>query len=61
VTIRLSYKNADLTGIDENNLTIAWVDERTGELIEIKSRVNKRKKYVEGKTDHFTQYTLSTR
>jgi len=61
VTIRLSYADANLKGIKENNLRIAWVDEKTGKLIEIKSEVHKDGKYVEGKTDHFTQYTLSTR
>jgi len=61
VTVRLSYKDADLTGIDENNLTMAWIDDATGELVEIPSTVHKKKKYVEAKTDHFTQYTLSTR
>lgn len=61
ITVRLSYKDADLTGIDIDNLTIAWYDEANDEWIDIGGIVNKARQYVEVHTDHFTQYALAVR
>ena len=61
ITVHLSYKDADLTGIEINNLTIVWYDEHKGEWIDIGGVINRAGKYVEAQTDHFTQYTLSVR
>jgi hypothetical protein len=61
VTVTISYKNVDLTGISENSLTIAWYDETTGQWIDIGGSVDTKKKWITAKTKHFTQYTISTK
>lgn len=61
VTVTISYKNVDLTGISESSLTLAWYDETTGQWIEIGGTVDTKKKWITAKTKHFTQYTISTR
>lgn len=61
VTVTISYKNVDLTGINESSLTLAWYDETTGQWIEIGGTVDTKKKWITAKTKHFTQYTISTR
>jgi hypothetical protein len=58
VVIRLSYKDADLGGIDEDDLCIWYYDEND-QLWEMSGRiVNKTEKYVEGKTTHFSRYAV---
>jgi hypothetical protein len=44
-----------------DDLTLAWYDETTGQWIDVGGTVNKKKKYVKVKINHFTQYTLSVR
>lgn len=61
VTVTISYKNADLSGIDENSLTIAWYDETTGQWIDVGGKVDIKNKKVIVQVWHFTQYTLSTK
>lgn len=61
ITVRLSYKDANLTGVDINKLYIAWYDEANNKWVDIGGVVNQSGKYVEAQTDHFTQYTLSLR
>ena len=61
VTVTISYKDADLTGIDLSKLTLAWYDESTGQWIDIGGTVDLVKKTVTAKTKHFTEYTISTR
>lgn len=61
ITVRLSYKDANLTGIDVKNLYIAWYDVAKDRWVDIGGVVNQSGKYVEAQTDHFTQYTLSIR
>ncbi len=61
VTVSLSYKNADLTGIDEKSLTIAWYDGATGQWHDVGGSVDTKKKRVNANVWHFTQYTLSTK
>jgi hypothetical protein len=61
VTVVISYKDADLSGIDESSLTMAWYDETKGEWIAVDCTVDSIKKIVRAKVPHFTQYTLSKR
>lgn len=61
VTVTISYKNVDLTGIDEKSLTLAWYDETTGEWVDVGCKVDTKKKWITAKVWHFTQYTISMR
>jgi hypothetical protein len=58
VVIRLSYKDALLGGINEDDLRI-WYYDANNQLWEMTGNiVNKTEKYVEGKTTHFSRYAL---
>ncbi|MDZ7361053.1 MAG: hypothetical protein ONB46_10045 [candidate division KSB1 bacterium] len=59
VTVTISYKDADLTGIDPSRLTLAWYDETLGQWIDLGGVVDVVQKTVTAKTNHFTQYTIS--
>jgi hypothetical protein len=59
VTVTISYKDADLTGIDPSRLTLAWYDETLGQWIDLGGVVDVGKKTVTARTNHFTQYTIS--
>jgi hypothetical protein len=61
VIVTISYKDADLTGIDPSKLTLAWYDESTGQWIDLGGVVDVVKQTVTAKTNHFTQYTISTK
>lgn len=61
VSVTISYKDADLTGIDPTKLTLAWYDESAGQWIDLGGVVDLVKKTVTAKAWHFTQYTLSTK
>lgn len=61
VTVTISYKNVDLSGISESSLTLAWYDESTGQWIDVGSTVDTKKKWITAKVWHFTQYTISTK
>ena len=61
VTVTISYKGVDLTGIDESSLTLAWFDETTGQWVEVGGTVDTKKKTLTAKVKHFTQYTISTK
>ncbi len=58
VTIRLSYKDADLGSTDENDLRIWYYDEDNS-IWELAGQiVNTQEKYVEGTTTHFSRYAI---
>jgi len=59
VTVTISYKDANLAGIDPRRLTLAWYDETLGQWIDLGGVVDVVKKTVTAKTNHFTQYTIS--
>ena len=61
VTVTISYKDADLTGVDPRKLTLAWYDESAGQWVDLGGVVDLVKKTVTAKAWHFTQYTLSTK
>lgn len=60
VRIRLSYKDADLDDIDEDNLRIWYYDETQNIWVLTGRTVNKTKKYVEGTTTHFSRYAIGS-
>ncbi|MFQ5628319.1 MAG: hypothetical protein ACE5I1_06130 [bacterium] len=61
VEITISYKDADLSGINEDNLTIAWFDPGSNTYYDVGGTINKKKKYIKVLVNHFTQYSLSVR
>ena len=58
VRVELSYKNADLTGVNEDNLEIRYYNEGTGQWEFIGNEVDTSKKVVIGYTDHFSRYAI---
>lgn len=61
VTVTISYKDADLTGINPSKLTLAWYDESSGQWVDLGGVVDLVNKTVTAKAWHFTQYTISTK
>ncbi len=58
VRVELSYKGADLTGVNEDNLEIRYYNETTGQWELIGNEVDTSKKVVIGYTDHFSRYAI---
>jgi len=58
VEIRLSYKDADLTGINEEDIKIWYFNEIEGVWELIASDVDTRKKCVKGYLEHFSRYAI---
>ncbi len=58
VRVELSYKGADLTGVNEDNLEIRYYNEGTGQWEFIGNEVDTSKKVVIGYTDHFSRYAI---
>ena len=60
VKIRLSYKDADLGDVEEEDLRIWYLNETEGVWELIGDNVHKDKKYVEGYINHFSRYALGS-
>ncbi len=58
IVIRLSYKDADLGNIDEEDLRIWYYDENDDMWEPVGQVVNTVEKYVEGTTPHFSRYSV---
>ena len=58
VAIRLSYKDADLSGINEEDIKIWYFNEEEGVWELIASDVHADKKYVKGYINHFSRYAI---
>lgn len=58
VTVTMSYRDADLTGINESTIRIAWLNTRTGRWENVICTVNKIEKTVTGQLSHFSAYGL---
>ncbi|GAB4333076.1 MAG: hypothetical protein Kow0037_11200 [Calditrichia bacterium] len=58
VILRLSYKEADLTNINEDNLRIWYFNEETNLWELVGGTVNKDKKYVQTEIQHFSRYAI---
>lgn len=61
VELTISYADADLSGISEDDLTIAWYDPASGIYYDIGAAIDKRNKVLKVLVKHFTQYSLSVR
>jgi len=58
VEITLSYKDADLNGINESDLKIWYFNEEVGMWELIGDEVHMDKKYVKGYIEHFSRYAI---
>jgi len=58
VAIKLSYKDADLTGINEATLKIWYFNEATGLWELVASDVHMNGKYIKGTIEHFSRYAI---
>lgn len=58
VTVVMSYRNADLSGIHESAIRIAWLDERTNTWKDMPCVVDTVSKTVTGTLHHFSAYGL---
>ena len=58
VTVTMSYRDANLTGVDESTIRIGWFDERSGDFHDITCKIDYVNKIVTGELDHFSAYGL---
>lgn len=58
VTVTMSYRNADLSGITQTHIKLAWLDERTNSWQSMTSVVDTVSKTVTGNLYHFSAYGL---
>jgi len=58
VKVVMSYRDADLTGIDESHITIAWFNEITGQWNSMPCVLDRINKTVMGFVEHFSAYAL---
>ena len=59
VELTISYKRVELGDVNEENLTIYYVDFKTNRWIDTHAKVNTEKKTVTAQIDHFSRYALS--
>ena len=57
-TITISYDNADLNGIDESKIRLAWWDEANSVWVDMPCSVNQTDNIVTGQISHFSSYGL---
>lgn len=58
VTVTMSYRDADLTGIDESTITVAWHNGDSGQWEAIACVLDQVNKTVTGQLNHFSAYGL---
>lgn len=58
VTIEISYANADLSNVNEDNLSI-WFFDKNGNWTKVISIVDKKRKVIIALVKHFSRYALS--
>lgn len=58
VTVTMSYRDADLIGVDESTIRIGWLNEATGQFENVDCEVNRLTKTVTAKLNHFSAYGL---
>ena len=59
VRLELSYKDADLTGVNEDGLKIYYYNQDSGAWELVGEQVDKTKKVVVGYTNHFSRYAVA--
>lgn len=58
VKVVMSYRDADLTGIQESKITIAWFNQNTGQWNGMPCVLDRINKTVTGYVEHFSAYAL---
>jgi|WetSurMetagenome_2_1015567.scaffolds.fasta_scaffold479468_1 hypothetical protein len=58
VTVSMSYRDADLSGVSEEHIRIAWQNPKTGAFESMACSVDTVNKTVTGKLYHFSAYAL---
>jgi len=58
VTVTMSYRDANLSGIDETTIRIGWYNETTGSYNDIVCDIDCVNKVVTGEVNHFSAYAL---
>ena len=58
VTVTMSYRDADLTGVDESTIRIAWLNEANGQFENVECELNRVAKTVTAQLTHFSAYGL---
>lgn len=58
VTVTMSYRDANLSGVDESSIRIGWLNEETGAWVDMECKVDFDSKTVTGELQHFSAYAL---
>ena len=58
VTVTMSYRGADMSGVDESTIRLGWLNERTGAWEDMVCTVDLESKTVTGQLHHFSAYGL---
>jgi len=58
VRVSMSYRDADLTGVNESTIRIGWLSEETNQWNDIVCEVDRVHKVVTGELHHFSAYGL---
>jgi hypothetical protein len=58
VSVTISYRDADLSGVNESSIRIAWLNPATGNYESMRCTVDKVAKTVTGNLNHFSAYAL---
>ena len=58
VTVTMSYRGADLSGVDESSIRIGWWDESSGAWVDMDCTLDAATQTVTGKLQHFSAYAL---
>ncbi len=58
VKVTMSYRDADLSGVNESTIRIAWYNDRTGNYEDMICSVDYVNKVVVGYVNHFSAYAL---
>jgi hypothetical protein len=58
VTVTMSYRDADLSGIDESSIRIGWWDAEHSKWVDMNCQLDKVNRIVTGQLYHFSAYAL---
>ncbi|MCH7947813.1 MAG: hypothetical protein IIC66_08460, partial [candidate division Zixibacteria bacterium] len=58
VTVTFSYAGADMAGVDESSISLAWFNENLSRWLKIDCEVDIVNKTVTGQLKHFSAYGL---
>ena len=58
VKVTMSYRDAQLDGVDESTIRIAWLNEATGEFEDVDGTVDYENKTITAELEHFSAYGL---